>query len=250
MPYIKQFQDEAKSCLSYYICCPGKSKSVVIDPSEDVEKYIRQSENDFSDICAIVDTHIHGDHLSGMRELSRRTGAPIYMFESSEVQFDFVPLKDGEGLDVGNTGLRVVSTPGHTVESICLLYIDHKRTESPWAVFSGDTLFVGDIGRLDFSGAGTVKQMYNSLYEKLLALPEYLELFPAHYIGSVCGKGMSLKTTSTIGFERKFNPALQSNSFEEFQEYLANNPLPSFPQHVQIKRTNSLALSVPIMRST
>jgi len=249
MPYIKQFQDEAKSCLSYYVCCPGKSTSVVIDPAEDIDKYLRQAENDFSDVTAIVDTHIHGDHVSGARELSHKTGAPIYMFESSDVRFDFVPLKDGGEIDVGNTSLQVLWTPGHTLESMSLLYIDHKRSESPWAVFSGDTLFVGDIGRLDFTGAGTFRQMYESLYGKLLSLPDYLELYPAHYVGSVCGKGMSLKTTSTIGFERNFNPALQSRSFEVFEDYLRGNPLPAYPQHVQIKNRNTLE-TVPVIRST
>lgn len=249
MPYIKQFQHEAKSCLSYYVCCPGKATSVVIDPSEDVEKYVRQAENDFSDITAIIDTHIHGDHLSGARELSRRSGAPVYMFESADVRFDFNPLKDGDEIRVGNTSLKALWTPGHTLESMCLLYIDHKRSESPWSVFSGDTLFVGDIGRLDFTGAGTVKQMYESLYGKLLGLPDYLELYPAHYVGSVCGKGMSLKTTSTIGYERNFNPALQSRTFAEFEEYMRENPLPSFPQHVQIKRTNSLPLPMATIRA-
>ena len=131
--------------------------------------------------------------------------------------------------------------PGHTTESLSLLYIDHKRAEVPWAVFSGDALFVGDIGRLDFSGARDQEQMYDSLFGKLLALPDYVELYPAHYVGSVCGQGMSLKTNSTIGFEKRFNRALQSNSFEEFERYLVDNPLEPFPEHLEFKKLNSTA---------
>ena len=161
------------------------------------------------------------------------------MNESSDVKFDFEAVSDGDKISVGTIILKAIFTPGHTSESMSLLYIDRKRVDSPWGVFSGDTLFVGDIGRLDFSGAGTAKQMYDSLFYKLLSLPDYVELYPAHYVGSVCGKKMSLKTMSTVGFERKFNSALQAKSFKEFEEYLSNNRLDPFPRHVQIKETNS-----------
>ena len=238
MPYVKQFQYERKSCLSYYICCPEREKAVIIDPCEDIEIYETQARNDFADIAAIVDTHIHGDHISGARKLSQKTGAPIFMHGSADVNFDFERLSEGDSINIGNACLKAMFTPGHTTESMSLLYIDRKRSESAWSVFSGDTLFIGDIGRLDFLGAGTRQQMYQSLYGKLLALPDYVELFPAHFVGSVCGRGMSLKTTSTIGFERAFNPALQSNSYLEFEKYLSNNPLEPFPEHVQIKGYN------------
>lgn len=239
MPYIKQFQNEKSSCLSYYVCCPGKGKCAVIDPSDNIELYTDQAGRDFSDVIAIIETHIHGDHISGARKLSRATGAPIYMERSAAVGFDFVPMSEGDKIDLGNVDLKVMLTPGHTIESVSILYIDHKRAEVPWGVFTGDALFVGDIGRLDFSGAGTREQMHDSLFGKLLALPDYVELYPAHFVGSVCGRGMSLKTNSTIGFERRFNPALQCMSFEEFERYLSQNPLEPFPDHIQIKRINS-----------
>jgi hydroxyacylglutathione hydrolase len=239
LPYIRQFQHEKSSCLSYYICCPGKAKCAIVDPAENVDIYLEQAGRDFSDIVAIIETHIHGDHLSGARRLAEKSGAPIFMKQSSNVGFEFVALKEGDKIDLGNVELRVMSTPGHTTESISLLYIDHKRAEVPWGVFTGDSLFVGDIGRLDFSGAGTRKQMHESLFGKLLSLPDYVEIYPAHYVGSVCGRGMSLKTTSTIGFERRFNDALQCISYQEFEKYLDENPLESFPEHVAIKRVNS-----------
>ncbi len=131
-----------------------KSKCAVIDPSDDVERYLAQAENDFSDISAIIDTHIHGDHISGARRLvQKKLGAPICMNESSDVKFDFEAVSDGDKISVGTIILKAIFTPGHTRESMSLLYIDRKRVDSPWGVFSGDTLFVGDIGRLDFSGA-------------------------------------------------------------------------------------------------
>ena len=238
MPYIKQFQNDRMSCLSYYICCPGKAVCTIIDPSEDIEKYLSQAGNDFSDITVIIDTHIHGDHISGARKLSQKTGAPIFMHPSAKVNFDFSPIKDGQEIAIGNVSLKAIYTPGHTVESLCLLYIDHKRSEVPWSIFTGDTLFVGDIGRLDFTGAGTRQQMYDSLFGRLLALDDGVELYPAHFVGSVCGRGMSLKTTSTIGYERKFNPALRSRSFSEFEKYLLDNPLEPFPEHIKIKEEN------------
>jgi len=246
MPYIKQFQNEKSSCLSYYVCCPGKAKCAVIDPSDNVGLYIDQAGRDFSDIVAIIDTHIHGDHISGARKLSEISGAPIYMGKSSGVGFQFTPVSDGDKIDLGNVDLEVMRTPGHTTESISILYTDRKRASVPWGIFSGDTLFVGDIGRLDFSGAGTSEQMHDTLFGKLLSLPDYVELYPAHYVGSVCGKGMSLKTYSTIGFERRFNPALQCISFEEFERYLLENPLEPFPAHLEFKRINSaLQMEVP-----
>lgn len=239
MPYIKQFQNEKSSCLSYYVCCPGKGRCAIIDPSENVEQYVEQAGRDFADVIAIIETHIHGDHVSGARKLSRLTGAPIYMEKTSCVGFDFKPLSEGNKIELGNVDLKVTHTPGHTTESVSIFYIDHKRAEVPWGVFTGDTLFVGDIGRLDFSGAGTREQMHDSLFGKLLALPDYVELYPAHYVGSVCGRGMSLKTYSTIGFERRFNPALQCLSYEGFEKYLLDNQLDPFPEHLQFKRMNT-----------
>jgi len=247
LPYIKQFHNEKRSCLSYCVCCPGKSKIAIIDPAQNTDQYIEQAARDFSDIVAIIDTHIHGDHVSGARKLSELTGAPVYMHESSNVRFDFIPLKEGEIVHVGNVDLQVLHTPGHTTESISLLYIDQKRANQPWSVFTGDTLFVGDIGRLDFSGAGTRKQMYDSLFARLLSLPDYVEIYPAHYVGSVCGQGMSLKTNSTIGFERRFNRALQSISFEEFERYLVENPLEPYPEHLDFKKINSALENISVL---
>jgi hydroxyacylglutathione hydrolase len=236
---IKQFLDERRSCISYYISCPATGTCAVIDPSDRIELYTKQASGEFVEITHVIDTHIHADHISGARALSKVTGAPIYMHESTNVKFNFKPLKQGDILEIGNVSLKIIFTPGHTSESMSLLYIDHKRAEEPWAVFTGDSLFVGDIGRLDLVGAGTTKQMFESLSQKLLVMEDYVDIYPAHYVGSVCGTAMSLKTSSTIGFEKKFNPALRAlSSLEEFENFLEKNKAPDFPEHIAIKRQN------------
>jgi hydroxyacylglutathione hydrolase len=236
---IKQFLDERLSCISYYISCPATGTCAVIDPSDRVDRYTKQASSEFVQITHVIDTHVHADHISGARELSKITGAPVYMHESSDVKFEFKPLKEGDSIEIGNVSLKPIFTPGHTKESMSILYVDHKRAEEPWAVFTGDALFVGDIGRLDLVGAGTVNQMFDSLSKKLLSLEDYVEIYPAHYVGSLCGTTMSLKTASTIGFERKFNPALRAlRSLEEFENFLENNKAPAFPEHFAIKKKN------------
>jgi glyoxylase-like metal-dependent hydrolase (beta-lactamase superfamily II) len=212
---------------------------VVVDPREDVSEYIRITRERGVKITHVLETHIHADHISGARKLAKLAKAPLHLHESAEVEFRFEPLTDGQVLEVGNLELRVLHTPGHTTESISLLYVDKTRTKLPWAVLTGDTLFVGDVGRLDLVGAGTPRQMHHSIFNRLLALEDFTEVYPAHYAGSVCGKGMSPKTTSTIGFERRFNPALQVSSVGEFTRYLKSNALKPFPEHKRIKARNS-----------
>lgn len=241
MPYLRQVCDDSGSCASYVIGCPTSGVCVVVDPKEQkVSEYVNIANEKETKITHIIETHVHADHISGARKLSEKTGAPIFLHESAEVGFHYEPLKDEEVLDIGNARLKVSHTPGHTPESISLLYSDMTRSSSStWAVLSGDTLFVGDVGRLDLVGAGTAKQMYGSIFEKLLKLDDYVEVYPAHYAGSVCGKGMSPKTVSTIGFERRFNQPLQAKSLEEFENYLKANPSAPFPDHERIKSLNA-----------
>lgn len=198
-----------------------------------------QASRDYTEITHVIDTHVHADHVSGARELAKKSGAKLCMHESSNVNFAFEKLKENDVLEAGNIKLKVMHTPGHTKESISLLYIDAKRSEAPWSVFTGDTLFIGDIGRLDFSDAGTVEQMHDSLFSKLFSLEDYVEIYPAHFVGSVCGTGMSLKTVSTIGYEKRFNLALKSPDIELFKDYLQENSPPPFPDHLKIKKINS-----------
>lgn len=239
MPYLRQILNPESSCASYLLGCATAGECVVVDPKANVSEYLRSAEEQGTKITHVLETHIHADHISGARELSKLTGAPIYLHKSAELGFEFEPLKDNKSLDLGNLRVKVLFTPGHTPESISLLYIDRTRSKSPWAVLTGDTLFVGDVGRLDLVGAGTPDQMHKSIFERLLSLEDYVEVYPAHYAGSVCGKRMSPKTVSTIGYERRFNPALQVPSEREFERYITKNAPKPYPEHRQIKARNS-----------
>ena len=167
-------------------------------------------------IEAIISTHVHADHRSGERALAALTGAPIYLHRSAEVSYPYAPVDENSEISLGNLVVRTLHTPGHTPESISLLVTDRSRAEEPWMVLTGDTLFVGDVGRPDFGGADAAGQLYDSLHEKILTLPDYVEIYPAHISGSPCGRAMSGKPASTIGFERRFNRALQTRDRAKF----------------------------------
>lgn len=167
-------------------------------------------------IEAIIDTHVHADHRSGERELAARSGAPIYLHRTAQVNFPFTPLDDGSEISLGNVVIRALHTPGHTPESVAFLITDLTRGQEPWMVMTGDTLFVGDVGRPDFGGEDAARQLYDSLHNKLLALPDYVEVYPAHISGSPCGRAMSGKPASTIGFERRHNSSIGHADREQF----------------------------------
>ena len=162
------------------------------------------------EIKYVIDTHIQADHVSGGRNLSKITGAQYCLHSCAKVDFDFSSVTDGQELDLGNVTVKVLHTPGHTPESICLLVTDKTRGPVPWFLLTGDTLFVGAVGRPDLPGEmhESAGQLYDSLKEKLLTLPEALEIYPAHFSGSVCGAGMSGKPMSTLAFEKRWNPSL------------------------------------------
>ena len=166
-------------------------------------------------IEAVVSTHVHADHRSGELELAGLTGAAVSYHRSADVEYAFTPLDDGTDVSLGNVVIRVMHTPGHTAESISLLVTDRTRSPDPWMVLTGDTLFVGDVGRPDLGGPEAGRTLYASL-KRLLALPDHIEVYPAHISGSPCGKAMSGKPSSTIGFERRNNAALQHTDEDAF----------------------------------
>ncbi|HLC21998.1 MAG TPA: MBL fold metallo-hydrolase, partial [Candidatus Methylomirabilis sp.] len=186
--------------------------------------------------------HIHADHLSGCRELAAKTGAPIYLHGAAQAHFPFQPLKDGDQLELGNVKVRVLHTPGHSPDSICLLVIDKTRGSEPWLLLTGDTLFVGDAGRPDPHGPEESKrlaeQLYDILFIKLAPLDDTLALYPTHFAGSACGRAMSGNPSSTLGFERRFNPALQPRSREEFVRFMLERLPPQPPDFATIRRKN------------
>lgn len=201
------------STLSYFFGCGGKGKAVAVDVvAGDEQWFIDQAKAANVTITHVIDTHVHADHYSGGRKLAHMLGKPYCLHESDRlvVKFGFQPLKDGERIDVGNVAIQVLHTPGHTPDSICLLVTDKRRSEEPWFVITGDTLFVGAVGRPDLAGKEKemAAQLFDSLHAKLLNLPNEVELFPGHQAGSVCGAGLSGKPSSTLGFEKRWNPAL------------------------------------------
>jgi len=205
----------------------------VVDPQLEITPYLEAAAQKSMRITHVIETHVHADHLSGARRLAEVTGAPVFFQESADVRFPHCAIKDGEEHEVGNVRLTVLHTPGHTTESISILVSDRTRGAEPWFVLTGDTLFAGGVGRPDLLGEGAevrlAEQLHESLFGKLLVLPDHVEIYPAHFGGAACGKGLSGKPGSTIGFERRFNPALKLGSKPEFVRFALDN-LPPQPE--------------------
>ena len=219
--------------LSYFFGCAGLAKAVAVDVvAGDEDCFVAEAEKAGARITHVIDTHVHADHYSGGRELAWRVGAPYCLHESNQgwVTFEFDALTDGQRLEAGNVLIDVLHTPGHTLDSICLLVSDLRRGNEPWFVLTGDTLFVGAVGRPDLAGRerAMAAQLHDTLHRKLLTLPSELELYPGHQAGSACGAGLSGKPASTIGFERRFNPLL-AMAREAFVEALVAD-IPSSPE--------------------
>jgi glyoxylase-like metal-dependent hydrolase (beta-lactamase superfamily II)/rhodanese-related sulfurtransferase len=210
----------------------GKNSCAVIDPQRDVDVYITEARAMGLDITHIIQTHLHADFISGHMDLAK-TGAKIYVAKSAQCTFDHVPLSEGDTIELEDMVLKVLETPGHTPEHLSIVVIDKSRSDSPVGVFVGDTLFVGDVGRPDLfpdMAHELAGQLYHSLHDKLLQLPDWVEVYPAHGAGSLCGRAMGAKWTSTIGYERKYNAALQIREKSGFIKSLTEN-MPPAPDH-------------------
>lgn len=241
--YFKQITTPGLGCFSYVIGCAAAREMVVIDPKRDIQDYLDISREEGMRIVHIIDTHVHADHISGGQELRVQTGADIMLYETSPVSYEFSPLKEGDKLKIGNAGLEVMHTPGHTPDALSLLVTDFSRGNEPWMILTGDVLFVGDIGRPDLVGDAKLNEqidnLYNTLYVKFGQYPDSLEVFPAHGAGSLCGRGMSSKPNSTLGFERRHNPMLQYKSPEAFHLAMSQD-FPARPKSfTHIISTNS-----------
>lgn len=221
--YFKQIEVPGIGCLSYLIGCPAAKVAAVVDPKRDVQDYLDIAGSQGMKITHVIETHIHADHVSGNQEIRSRTGADIYFHETAPAAFEHKTLKEGDCIELGTAKLEVVYTPGHTPHSLSLLVTDKSRSDEPWLLLSGDLLFVGDIGRPDLAGKELldrqVENLYESIYKKLGTLSDRLEVFPAHGQGSLCGKGMSSKTSTTLGYERHTNPLLRLDSLKEFKKH-------------------------------
>jgi hydroxyacylglutathione hydrolase len=215
----------------------------VCDPLEDIDVYVCLAEETGMKIRYVLDTHLHADHVSGARKLAQLTGAEYVLHADSGAHFDFSTVQEGDELDLGNVSIRVLHTPGHTPEHISLLVTDKTRGLEPWFLLTGHTLMVGDMGRTELAasaeeGAG----MLFKTVQKLKALPEYLEIFPGAFAGSLCGRALSGKPISTIGFERRFNRAFQIADRDEFVRHMLSE-IPTPPPDA--KKNRALNMGFP-----
>jgi hydroxyacylglutathione hydrolase len=238
--------------ISYLAGCGGKGKAVVIDPMmEDIAKYIADAESAGMEIKFVIDTHVHADHISGARKLVELTNAQYVLHKSVQAGFTYMGVDDGEVIEVGNTIFNTLHTPGHTPEHISLVVTDRSRGEDPWFVLTGHTLMVGDVGRTELASSAEdgAAKLYNSLFHKLLLLPDHLEILPGAFSGSVCGRSLSGKPSSTIGFEKKYNMALQLNEESEFIAHMLKD-IPERPPLFNEIRLYNMGLTdqLPVLK--
>ena len=250
--YFRQLLNDQTACASYLLGCKSHNQFAVVDPHVDlVDDYIALAEAQGIPIVAVFETHLQADHVSGLPELVARTGATAYLPDGAGVGFEHHPLTDGEVVKLGNTELTAVATPGHASAHHAYLVTDRTRGEDPWLVLTGDALLVGDVGRPDLHASGErtaqdmARTLHRSIKDKLLTLPDQLLLYPAHYSGSVCGRGLSAHPTSTIGFERHHNPALALDSEDAFVEALMRDIPPAPPRQAEIVAANRAGRPLP-----
>jgi glyoxylase-like metal-dependent hydrolase (beta-lactamase superfamily II)/rhodanese-related sulfurtransferase len=246
---FKQFYLGCLAHASYYI--GSGAEAAIIDPQRDIEQYIREAEANDQKIKYVIETHSHADFVSGHIELAAKTGAEIIYGERANTEFPTLKVKDGDELSIGKVKLRFLETPGHTPEGITVLAEDTENPGAPLKMFTGDTLFIGDVGRPDLIGSKgfTAEEMgamlYDSLHEKILPLPDETEVYPAHGAGSLCGKSLSKETWSTLGEQKQTNYALKPMTKEEFIKVVAADQ-PEVPAYFPASASQNLKGSVSL----
>jgi len=243
--FFRQLLNDETACASYVLGCKTHGTFAVVDPHvELVGAYISLAEAQGAAITAVFDTHVQADHVSGLPELVARTDATAYLPEGAGVDFEHHALADREVVRLGNTELQAIATPGHAPAHHAYIATDHTRGDEPWFVLTGDALLVGDAGRPDLHAHGghtaesLARALYRSITERLLALPDHLLLYPSHYSGSVCGRGLSANPASTIGFERRHNRALQHADEDAFVAALLRDIPPAPKRQAAIVAAN------------
>ncbi|HEV3478234.1 MAG TPA: MBL fold metallo-hydrolase [Gaiellaceae bacterium] len=214
---FRQFVDDDLGCASYLIGDENSGEAVVVDPAYAIEPYVEQAQEDGVRIVRVLETHTHADHVSGHGRFALDHGVPVSIHRAAAPEYPFDPLDDGDTIDVGQVRIRVLHTPGHRPEHCSFEVVDRERGDEPWLTLTGDTLFVGDAGRPDLASEATegARALYRSL-QRLMRLHDGVEVYPGHVSGSLCGKGMSSKGSSTIGFERRFNRTLAAADEDAF----------------------------------
>jgi hydroxyacylglutathione hydrolase len=245
---LRPFLLDDTACASYLFGCLSHSKLAVVDPHvELVDAYLDAAERVGSPIAAVFETHVQADHVSGLPALVEATGATAYLPADANVDFDYVGLADGEVVELGNTVVRVLATPGHAPVHLAFVVADRRRgTEEPWLVFTGDSLLVGDVGRPDLHSAGDpeplAREQFRSI-SRLLELPDHVLVYPSHYGGSVCGRALSANPFSSIGFERRHNQALAQADEDSFARALLQDVPPAPADQAAIVAANRSGLS-------
>lgn len=237
---LRQFLHSDPVAASYLFGCGGRAAGAVVDPVGDVDSYLAAAETAGMRILYVIDTHLHADHLSSGRALAAAAGADYVLFAGADVGFAFRGVRDREVLQLGNVSIEILHTPGHTPEHISLVVTDRARSDEPWFVLTGHTLMVGDLGRTELAGAAEdgARALFASI-RKLKTLPDHLEVLPGAYSGSVCGRSLSGKPTSTIGFERRHNKAFAIDDEASFVRLMLAEIPPPPEQAAALRAENS-----------
>jgi hydroxyacylglutathione hydrolase len=237
---LRQFLHSDPVGISYLFGCGGKAAGAVVDPVGDIQPYLQAADNAGMRIHYVIDTHVHADHLSAGRELAVAAGAEYVLSTEAGVSFPHKGVRDGDVLSLGNVSATVLHTPGHTPEHICILVTDRTRANEPWFVFTGHTLMVGDLGRTELAASAEegARQLFKSV-RRLKELPDYVEVLPGAYAGSVCGRRLSGKPSSAIGFEKRHNQAFTIEDEAEFVQFMVAEIPPAPPEAARIRAANS-----------
>ena len=237
---LRQFLHSDPVGISYLFGCGGKAAGAVVDPVGDIKPYLQAADTAGMKIHYVIDTHVHDDHLSAGRALAAAAGAEYVLSVKAGVSFPYKGVSDGEVLPLGNVSATVMHTPGHTPEHICILVTDRTRANEPWFVFTGHTLMVGDLGRTELAASAEegARQLFKSV-RRLKDLPDYVEVLPGAYAGSVCGRRLSGKPSSAIGFEKRHNQAFTIEDEAEFVRFMVAEIPPAPPEAAKIRAANS-----------
>ena len=237
---LRQFLHSDPVGISYLFGCGGKAAGAVVAPVGDIQPYLQAADNAGMRILFVIDTHVHADHLSAGRALAAAAGAEYVLSTEAGVSFPHKGVRDGDVLPLGNVSATVMYTPGHTPEHICILVTDRTRANEPWFVFTGHTLMVGDLGRTELAASAEegARQLFKSV-RRLKELPDYVEVLPGAYAGSVCGRRLSGKPSSAMGFEKRHNQAFTIEDEAEFVQFMVAEIPPAPPEAARIRATNS-----------